>query len=72
MARLFQGQHDLLRQAAENGMTLIFTLPSSTPPGPGKESPPAAEPFGHEPHAGPTGGLKTPGQAAVDNLCDNP
>ena len=38
VARLFQGQHYLLRTTAENGITLIFTLPNSTPPpGPGKQ-----------------------------------
>jgi ABC-type Fe3+/spermidine/putrescine transport system ATPase subunit len=31
-ARLFQGQHYLLRVTAENGVALIFTLPNSTPP----------------------------------------
>lgn len=36
-ARLFQGQHYLLRATAENGVALVFTLPASTPPpGPGK------------------------------------
>ncbi|MFY9941575.1 MAG: ABC transporter ATP-binding protein [Desulfobacterales bacterium] len=37
-ARLFQGQHYLLRTTAENGITLIFTLPNTPPPpGPGQQ-----------------------------------
>jgi putative spermidine/putrescine transport system ATP-binding protein len=37
-ARLFQGQHYLLRTTTENGITLIFTLPNSPPPpGPGQQ-----------------------------------